>query len=115
MLLRRRFSRCAPARSMSIWAVGRYPPGSPQAIEVRAIMPKNGGTDEDPVTGSLNAGLADWLLRTGRVTTPYVASQARCSAGSDESTSRVTRLARSGSAARRSAASTAALSSSSHS
>jgi predicted PhzF superfamily epimerase YddE/YHI9 len=27
------------------------------------------------VTGSLNASLADWLLRTGRVTAPYVASQ----------------------------------------
>jgi PhzF family phenazine biosynthesis protein len=55
--------------------VGGYPAGSPQAIEVRAFVPKNGGTDEDPVTGSLNAALADWLLRTGRVTAPYVASQ----------------------------------------
>jgi predicted PhzF superfamily epimerase YddE/YHI9 len=30
---------------------------------------------EDPVTGSLNASLAPWLLRTGRATAPYVASQ----------------------------------------
>jgi predicted PhzF superfamily epimerase YddE/YHI9 len=28
----------------------------------------------DPVTGSLNASLADWLVRTGRVRAPYVAS-----------------------------------------
>ncbi|MGD0373559.1 MAG: PhzF family phenazine biosynthesis protein [Streptosporangiaceae bacterium] len=55
--------------------VGLYPSGSPQAIEVRAFVPKDGRTDEDPVTGSLNASLADWLLRTGRVTAPYVASQ----------------------------------------
>jgi predicted PhzF superfamily epimerase YddE/YHI9 len=27
------------------------------------------------VTGSLNASLAEWLLRTGRATAPYVASQ----------------------------------------
>lgn len=30
---------------------------------------------EDPVTGSLNASLAQWLLSTGRATAPYVASQ----------------------------------------
>ena len=63
------------AVDFDLGVVGGYPPGSPQAIEVRAFMPKNGATDEDPVTGSLNAGLADWLLRTGRVTAPYVASQ----------------------------------------
>jgi predicted PhzF superfamily epimerase YddE/YHI9 len=27
------------------------------------------------VTGSLNAGLAQWLLATGRASAPYVASQ----------------------------------------
>ena len=60
---------------LDVGVVGPYPPGSPQAFEVRAFLPKNGGTDEDPVTGSLNASLADWLLRTGRATSPYVASQ----------------------------------------
>ncbi len=54
---------------------GLYPAGSPCAIEVRAFFPKDGSTVEDPVTGSLNASLAGWLLRTGRVTAPYVASQ----------------------------------------
>ncbi|MGH3468150.1 MAG: PhzF family phenazine biosynthesis protein, partial [Thermocrispum sp.] len=44
-------------------------------VEVRAFMPKNGATDEDPVTGSLNAAVAQWLLRTGRLQAPYVASQ----------------------------------------
>jgi PhzF family phenazine biosynthesis protein len=55
--------------------VGPYPPGSPEAFEVRAFFPKDGSTVEDPVTGSLNASLAQWLLGTGRATVPYVASQ----------------------------------------
>jgi predicted PhzF superfamily epimerase YddE/YHI9 len=55
--------------------VGPYPPGSPQAFEVRAFFPKDDATAEDPVTGSLNAALAQWLLRTGRASAPYVASQ----------------------------------------
>ena len=32
-------------------------------------------TVEDPVTGSLNASLAQWLLGSGRLTAPYLASQ----------------------------------------
>ena len=60
---------------LDLGVVGPYPPGSPQAFEVRAFVPKDGGTDEDPVTGSLNASVAQWLLRTGRATAPYVASQ----------------------------------------
>jgi PhzF family phenazine biosynthesis protein len=55
--------------------VGPYPPGSPAAFEVRAFFPKDGTTVEDPVTGSLNASLAQWLLGSGRATAPYVASQ----------------------------------------
>ena len=55
--------------------VGAYPDGSPEAFEVRAFFPANGVTVEDPVTGSLNASLAEWLLRTGRATVPYTASQ----------------------------------------
>ena len=55
--------------------VGPWPPGSPEAFEVRAFFPKDGATAEDPVTGSLNAALAGWLVATGRATLPYVASQ----------------------------------------
>jgi PhzF family phenazine biosynthesis protein len=54
---------------------GPCPPGSPQAFEVRAFFPKDGATTEDPVTGSLNASLARWLLATGRAQAPYVVSQ----------------------------------------
>jgi PhzF family phenazine biosynthesis protein len=55
--------------------VGPHPEGSPEAFEVRAFFPKDGATVEDPVTGSLNASLAQWLLASGRAQAPYVASQ----------------------------------------
>jgi PhzF family phenazine biosynthesis protein len=55
--------------------VGPYPAGSPHAIEVRAFFPKDGATVEDPVTGSLNASLAQWLLGSERLRAPYIASQ----------------------------------------
>jgi PhzF family phenazine biosynthesis protein len=55
--------------------VGPYPDGSPEAFEVRAFFPTGDTTVEDPVTGSLNASLAEWLLRTGRAEAPYVARQ----------------------------------------
>ena len=58
-----------------VGVVGPYPPGAETAVEVRAFFPLNGSTVEDPVTGSLNASLAGWLVRSGRLTAPYVASQ----------------------------------------
>jgi PhzF family phenazine biosynthesis protein len=60
---------------LELGVVGPYPDGSPEAFEVRAFFPKDGSTVEDPVTGSLNASLAQWLLRTGRADSPYVVSQ----------------------------------------
>ena len=60
---------------LDIGVVGPYPDGSPEAFEVRAFTPALGGFGEDPVTGSLNASLAGWLLDSGRATAPYVASQ----------------------------------------
>ena len=58
-----------------VGVVGAHPDGSPEAFEVRAFFPKDGSTVEDPVTGSLNASLAQWLLASGRASAPYVASQ----------------------------------------
>jgi PhzF family phenazine biosynthesis protein len=60
---------------LDIGVVGPHPPGAETAFEVRAFFPKDGAMVEDPVTGSLNASLAEWLLRSGRATAPYVASQ----------------------------------------
>jgi PhzF family phenazine biosynthesis protein len=56
-------------------AVGFHPPGSEAAIEVRAFFPINGVAAEDPVTGSLNAGVAQWLIGSGRLQAPYAATQ----------------------------------------
>lgn len=57
--------------TLDIGVVGPHPSGAPEAYEVRAFMPREGGTAEDPVTGSLNASLAQWLLSTGRAVAPY--------------------------------------------
>jgi PhzF family phenazine biosynthesis protein len=60
---------------LDVGVAGPCPPGSPEQFEVRAFFPKDGTTVEDPVTGSLNASLAQWLLGSGRATAPYVARQ----------------------------------------
>ncbi|RID97282.1 PhzF family phenazine biosynthesis protein [Simplicispira hankyongi] len=48
------------------------------AFEVRAFFPGNNGLAEDPVTGSLNAALAQWLIGAGLAPAQYVASQGTC-------------------------------------
>jgi PhzF family phenazine biosynthesis protein len=63
------------ASDMFVGVVGAYPEGAEAAFEVRAFFPVPGGSGEDPVTGSLNASLAAWLLATGRAEAPYTASQ----------------------------------------
>ena len=64
------------ALNFDLGVVGFHPEGSAAAIELRAFAPLGGGAwTEDPVTGSLNASVAQWLLGNGRLTAPYVASQ----------------------------------------
>ncbi len=46
------------------------------AFEVRAFFPGNNGLSEDPVTGSLNAALAQWLIGAGLAPAQYVAARA---------------------------------------
>lgn len=46
-------------------------------FEVRAFFPGNNGLTEDPVTGSLNAALAQWLIGSGRAPDSYAACQGR--------------------------------------
>ena len=60
---------------LKIGVAGPHEPNSPFAYEVRAFFPTGGVTIEDPVTGSLNASLAQWLIGSGRYTAPYIASQ----------------------------------------
>jgi PhzF family phenazine biosynthesis protein len=59
-----------------IGVVGLYPEGAAWAYELRAFFTNDRREImEDPVTGSLNASVAQWLLGTGRATTPYTVSQ----------------------------------------
>ena len=63
---------------LKVGVVGPYPAGSEAAYEVRAFFSDHhGALREDPVTGSLNASAAQWMLATGRVAAPFSASQGR--------------------------------------
>jgi len=57
-----------------VGVVARYPAGSECQFEVRAFASAI-GVPEDPVTGSLNAGLAQWLIGSGQAPDRYVAAQ----------------------------------------
>jgi PhzF family phenazine biosynthesis protein len=63
-------------RRIDVGVVAPYPGGNPIAFELRAFFTDHhGGVREDPVTGSLNASTAEWLLSAGRASAPYIASQ----------------------------------------
>ena len=56
--------------------VGVAAPRPEGGLEVRAFFcGQSGVVTEDPITGSLNASLAGWLLESGRIAAPYVARQ----------------------------------------
>jgi PhzF family phenazine biosynthesis protein len=57
-----------------VGVVGLWGPGHDADAEVRAFVPGI-GIPEDPVTGSLNAGLAQWLIPAGVLPDRYVAAQ----------------------------------------
>lgn len=59
---------------LEIGVIGPYGPGTATEFEVRAFV-GGGAVWEDPVTGSLNAGLARWLTDTARAPAHYVVSQ----------------------------------------
>ncbi|MGN8157266.1 PhzF family phenazine biosynthesis protein [Salinisphaera sp. SWV1] len=73
------FSQYTGDGSLDIGIVGPYPEGSECAIEVRAVFSdEHGAMREDPATGSLNASLAQWLIHSGNIAAPYIASQGTC-------------------------------------
>ena len=72
-VLRARVDR-AVLGDLALGLVGQHPEGSAQQVEVRAFVPEL-GVPEDPVTGSLNAGLAQWLTGTGALPPDYSATQ----------------------------------------
>ena len=59
---------------LEIGLVGPHPPGADANFEVRALLPGQ-AVAEDPVTGSLNAGLAFWLIGDGVAPAHYVVAQ----------------------------------------
>ena len=67
--------RAADAGQFSaVGVIGPYPPGSEVDFEVRAFTSLV-GPGEDPVTGSLNASLGQWLITSGRAPSSYIAAQ----------------------------------------
>ncbi|MGE0099518.1 MAG: PhzF family phenazine biosynthesis protein [Hydrogenophaga sp.] len=60
---------------MEIGLVAPQAAGADTAFEVRAFFRSHQGLAEDPVTGSLNAALAQWLIGAGLAPDRYVAAQ----------------------------------------
>ena len=50
----------------AIGVIGAHPSGAPVDYEVRMLAPSS-GMSEDPITGSLNAALAQWFATQGRL------------------------------------------------
>ena len=66
-------------RQIDVGIVGPHPAGSNVAFEIRAIFSDaHGALIEDPVTGSLNASVGQWLFASGRATGRYIAAQGSC-------------------------------------
>jgi PhzF family phenazine biosynthesis protein len=59
---------------LKLGVVGAQAAGDATQFEVRAFVPTL-AVPEDPVTGSLNAGLAQWLIGAGLAPERYVAAQ----------------------------------------
>ena len=59
---------------LDVGVVGPHASGDVD-FEVRAFFPGNSGLTEDPVTGSLNAAVAQWLIGSGLAPERYVAAQ----------------------------------------
>lgn len=57
-----------------VGVIGAHPEGSDHRFEMRTFAP-GVGVAEDPVCGSMNASVGQWLVKTGAVTGPYTVSQ----------------------------------------
>lgn len=64
-------------RDIKLGVVGPHRAGCDAQFEVRALIGEGSGY-EDPVTGSLNASLAQWLIADGVAPEAYVAAQGTC-------------------------------------
>jgi len=66
--------KVAIGRFSKIGVIGPHRAGSDVAFEVRGLTSRN-GLGEDPVTGSLNAAIAQWLIPAGKAPRTYTAAQ----------------------------------------
>ena len=71
----------AALRGTMLGVVGAHAAGGDAQFEVRALIGEGAGY-EDPVTGSLNASLAQWLIGSGIAPPSYIAAQGACLARS---------------------------------
>jgi PhzF family phenazine biosynthesis protein len=63
-------------RTLDLGVVGAHPTGHAAAFEIRAFFTDpQGALLEDPVCGSLNASVAQWLIASGEARAPYMISQ----------------------------------------
>lgn len=60
---------------LDVGVVAPQPAGADTAFEVRAFFHTHDTLSEDPVTGSLNAAVAQWLIGAGLAPDRYVAAQ----------------------------------------
>ena len=64
----------AALQGIKLGVIGAHAAGGDAQFEVRALIGEGSGY-EDPVTGSLNASLAQWLIGSGVAPASYVAAQ----------------------------------------
>jgi PhzF family phenazine biosynthesis protein len=64
----------AALAGLNVGVIGPHPAGAEVDFEVRTFIPGDAAA-EDPVTGSFNAGAAQWLIGSGRAPRSYRAAQ----------------------------------------
>jgi len=67
-------SRIRYPEFISVGLIGAHPPGSECQFETRMLAPSS-GMSEDPITGSLNAAIAEWMYGAGHWRSPVTVAQ----------------------------------------
>jgi len=62
---------------LGVGLIGSHSPGSECQFEVRTLATSS-GMSEDPITGSLNAAIAQWMYGAGHWRTPVTVAQGTC-------------------------------------
>jgi len=62
---------------LGVGLIGAHPPGSECQFEARNLAPSS-GMSEDPITGSLNAAIAQWMYGAGYWHDPVTVAQGTC-------------------------------------